>query len=126
MATLMLQGRPVARATSPFADLLGFDPFRGIAGGGFTRFAAYDVNRTETGYTVELPVAGFSPEQVDVTLEERVLSIVGKNEQRSFTRSLVIPDDVNVDGIEAKVENGLLTLTLPFHPKAQPKKIAVN
>jgi HSP20 family protein len=124
MASLMLQ-RPDALSTSPFADLLGFDPFRGLSGG-FTRFAAYDVSRDERGYTIELPVAGFAPEQIDVTLEDHVLSVVGKTEHRSFTRTLSMPDDIDVEGIEAKVEHGLLTLTLPFHPKAQPKKIAVK
>lgn len=85
-----------------------------------------DVQRTETGWTVELPVPGFRPEQIDITVEDRVLNIAGAAERRTFQRAIVLPKDVDPDAIEAKVEHGLLVLTLARHPKAQPRKIAVR
>ena len=108
-----------------FSDVLGFDPFRGMfptltAGFGF------EINRVEGGYKVEFPVPGFTPDQVEVTLEERVLSITGKGEKRTFTRTLVIPDEIDAENIGAAVEHGMLTLELRIHPKAQPRKIAVS
>jgi HSP20 family protein len=101
----------------PFGELWGFDPFR---------FSGIDVARTETGYSIEMPVAGFKPEQIDVTLEDGVLSVIGKNEKRSFSRSISVPEDVDEERIEAHVQDGMLTLTLTLLPKAQPKKIAVK
>jgi HSP20 family molecular chaperone IbpA len=103
-------------------DFLGFDPFRAVTAGGF----GFEINKTENGYAVELPVAGFAPDNIDVTLEDRVLTISGKTERRSFTRSLLIPEEIDADSIGAKVEHGMLTITLNMHPKAQPRKIVVG
>jgi HSP20 family molecular chaperone IbpA len=102
-------------------DFLNFDPFRTLAAGSL----GFEFNKTETGYTVELPVAGYSPEAIDVTLEDRVLTISGKTERRNFTRALLIPEEIDADSIGAKVEHGMLTIALNVHPKAQPRKINV-
>ncbi|HLJ19412.1 MAG TPA: Hsp20/alpha crystallin family protein [Stellaceae bacterium] len=104
---------------------LGFDPFRNFFPG-LAPWHGLEITKTESGYTVEIPVAGFRPEQIDVTLDQNVLTISGKAEKRQFTRSLLLPDEINSESIGAKVEDGMLTLTLNFHPKAQPKKIAVE
>jgi HSP20 family molecular chaperone IbpA len=103
-------------------DFLGFDPFRSVATAGF----GFEINKTETGYAVELPVPGFGPDQIDVTLEDRVLTISGKTERRNFTRALLVPEEIDAETIAAKVEHGMLTIHLNTHPKAQPRKIAVN
>ena len=61
-----------------------------------------------------------------MTLEDSVLTVSGKSEKRQFTRSLLLPEQIDGENIEAKVEHGLLTLGLHAHPKAQPKKIAIQ
>jgi HSP20 family protein len=117
-------GRSVV--TRPFADMLTWDPFRNFSTAG-SAVAGIDVTRTEQGgYKVEMPVAGFKPEEIDVTLEDGVLTVTGKGERRQFTRSLVLPDEIDGDNVGAHVEHGLLTLSLNVHPKAQPKKIAIT
>lgn len=107
----------------PFADLWGFDPFRALTSPGYT---GAEISRTETGYTVELPVAGFKPDHIEVTLEDGLLSVKGKNEKRTFTRTFTVPEEVDAERIEAHVEDGMLTLTLSLLPKAQPKRITVK
>jgi HSP20 family protein len=109
----------------PFGELWGFDPFRNFVNT-MNGFSGVEVGRTDTGYIVEMPVAGFKPEQIDVTLEDAILTVNGKSDKRSFTRSLSVPEDVDEERIEARVEDGMLTLTLTLLPKAQPKKIAVK
>jgi HSP20 family protein len=106
----------------PFADLWGMDPFRTFSAPSY----GVEISRTETGYTVELPVAGFKPDQIEVTLEDGVLTVTGKNEKRAFTRAFAVPEEVDADRIEANVEHGMLTLALALQPKAQPKKIQVT
>jgi HSP20 family molecular chaperone IbpA len=106
-------------------DLLGWDPFRGLLGN-WGSSLGIDITRTETGYEIEMPVAGFTPEQIEVTIEDGVLTASGKNDKRSFRRSVVLPEEIDTDAIDAKVENGLLTLALKLHPKAQPKRIEVK
>lgn len=96
--------------------------FSGIAPLGFDT----EVQRTETGWTVEIPAPGFRPDQIDVTVEDRVLTVGGKTDRRTFQRSIVLPDDVDVEAIGAKVEHGMLTLTLNRHAKALPRKINVQ
>lgn len=108
---------------TPLRDLLGFDPFQNIrASYGFD----YDVTRTEGGYQVEVPVPGYNPSQVTLTFKDGVISVAGETERRSFTRSFTVPDDVNSDAIQARVQDGMLTISLQRHPEAQPKKIQVN
>ncbi len=107
----------------PLGDLWG-DPFRNLFS--MNQLSGMEVTRTETGYDIEIPVAGFRPDQIEATLEDGVLTVAGKNEKRSFTRSLVVPDDVDDEKIDAKVEDGMLMLTLTLHPKAQPKRITIN
>lgn len=106
-------------------DLLGWDPFRGLLGN-WAPGMGIEVARTESGYEIEIPVAGFTPEQIEVTVEDGVLTASGKSEKRSFRRSVLLPEEIDTDATEAKVENGLLTLTLKLHPKAQPKRIEVK
>jgi HSP20 family protein len=106
----------------PFTDLWNWDPLRLLGGGSL----GVDISRTETGYTVEIPVAGFRPEQIDVTLEDGLLTVKGKNDKRNFSRTFTIPEDVDEERIEANVEHGMLTLTLTLLPKAQPKRITVK
>jgi len=121
MADVAVRGNLGGR--SLFGDLLGFDPFRSVqtaSGYGF------EISRAENGYRIELPVPGFRPEQIDVTIEDRVLTIVGKSERRNFTRTVVIPEEIDAENIGANVEYGLLTLDLHVHPKAQPRKISVT
>lgn len=112
-------------AGSPFTDMLGFDPFRSF----YPTVAQYhglEITKNENGYTVEIPVAGYKPEQIDVTLDQNVLTVAGKSEKRQFTRSLLLPEEINPETIQANVQDGMLTLQLNFHPKAQPKKIQVT
>ena len=117
-------GRTVA--VRPFADLLGWDPFRNFATGA-NPLAGVDVTRTEQGgFKVEIAVACYKPDEIDVTLEDGVLTVTGKSERRQFTRSLLLPDEIDGENVGAHVEHGLLTLTLNAHPKAQPKKIAIT
>lgn len=135
LATNIRNGKPLAAvpARSALADWLGADPFdlfrnfyspqsldMGFAAGGI------DISRSESGYTVEIPVAGYKPDQIEVTIKDAVLSVSGKNDRRNFTRSLALPPDVDADNVEAHVENGLLSLALHHVPKAQPKRILIT
>ena len=104
-------------------DLLGFDPTtlnRSQDAYGF------DIERTDDGYRIEVPVAGFRPDDINVTVEDRVLTIEGRGERRRFARTVVLPDEIDAERIDAHVEHGLLTLVLPLYPKAQPRRIEVR
>ncbi len=124
MADLLV--RPNGQGRGLVSDLFGFDPVRAFLGSAQPYNDTGDVQKTDDGWTVELPVPGYKPDQIDVTVEDRVLTVTGKTERRSFQRSILLPEEVNADAIDAKVEHGLLTLGLHLHPKAQPRKIEVK
>ncbi len=111
-----------------FTDLLGFDPFRHVFPVLANAPNAFGLNviRTDDGYTVEVPVAGFRPDQIDVTVQEDTVVVSGKGDRRNFTRALVLPDEIDPDGISATVDHGLLTLRLGRRPETQPRRIPVG
>ena len=120
--------RPNGANRGLVSDLFGFDPLRAVFGNGSNSYGGFsgEVTKTEDGWNVELPVPGYKPDQIDVTVEDRVLTVTGKTERRSFQRSLLLPEEVDPETIGAKVEHGMLTLGLRLHPKAQPRKIEVK
>jgi HSP20 family molecular chaperone IbpA len=124
MADLMV--RPNGGSRGLVGDLFGLDPLRAFFGNAPQYGFSGEVQKTEDGWNVEIPVPGYKPDQIDVTVEDRVLTVTGKTERRSFQRSILLPEDVNDEAIDAKVEHGMLTLGLHLHPKAQPRKIDVK
>src|SRR5579871_2144680 len=79
MADLLSRDRPNDRGnlmTRPFGDFLG-DPFRTFFSP-LSSFSGIEIGRNENGYAIEIPVAGFKPGDIEVTLEENVLTVAGK------------------------------------------------
>lgn len=100
-----------------------------------------DIVETPQGISLMLEMPGVDPEDVDITLEKRVLTINGKVHaaqpeklqlayaeygEGDFERAFTLSEDFDPDKIEAAMANGVLTVTLPRAEAAQPKKIAVK
>ncbi|MBE2198345.1 MAG: Hsp20/alpha crystallin family protein [Anaerolinea sp.] len=101
-----------------------------------------DVAETEDAYTVAAPIPGINPDDIDITLEDDVLTIKGEtssetNEENTryhlrerrfgtFSRSLRFPVAVNSDAVAANYVNGVLTLTIPKAEEVKPKRIAIS
>lgn len=94
----------------------------------------------ETRYIVELAVAGFSKDEIDISVNEGVLSVKGEKKDqesnvqyihkgigtRSFTKTLTIADTIEVKGAEFK--DGILRIGLEnIVPESKkPRKIAIG
>lgn len=103
---------------------------------------AVDVFEKDNAIVVQAELPGFSPDQIDISIEGNVLHLKGeqKTEQApdndqyhlrerrftSFRRSFTLPVSVDTNKAEAVFENGVLTLTLPKDEAALPKKINVT
>jgi HSP20 family protein len=103
---------------------------------------ALDVEETEDGFTLHVELPGVSPDQVDVSLEENVLTIAGERRfydergtdgfrriERSFGRfhrAVRLPDRVDGDRVAATYRDGLLTVTVPKAEEAKPRRIQVQ
>ena len=101
---------------------------------------AIDVFQSGDEIVIKAPIAGVKPEDIDISINNDMLTIRGTrkmNEEISedeyfyqecywgaFSRSVILPMEVKTDKIEAAIENGVLTITLP---KAQiAKQISVK
>lgn len=100
-----------------------------------------DVVETDQGVSMMLEMPGVGPDGVEITLENRVLTVRGKVEQTQpenlqlayaeysegdFERAFSLLEDFDPDRIEAEMRNGVLTLTLPRSAESQPRRIAVK
>jgi HSP20 family protein len=103
---------------------------------------AMDVVENENNFTVRVDLPGLNEDDVQVEMEDNVLTIRGemgdtveKEGERyhyrerysgSFQRSLRLPNGIDADKIDASFENGVLNIVLPKLPQAQPKKIDIK
>jgi HSP20 family protein len=104
---------------------------------------AIDVIQRDEDLVVRAEIPGARPEDVDITVQNGVLTISGKLEEEreeerqgylvrerrsgTFRRSLQLPQDVDEDQISARFENGILEITIPGAAAGrEPKRIQVE
>jgi HSP20 family protein len=93
---------------------------------------------------VKMKAAGFTPEQIDISIEGKVLTITGKAESEkeeedkkrkyyykemhneSFSRSVSLPTSVKTEAVKAEFKNGILQVTMPKVEEVKPKKISIT
>lgn len=102
---------------------------------------AIDVYQTENEVVIQSAIAGVRPEEVDVSVENDVVTIRGirKNphaaEQKEylheecfwgpFSRQVFLPQEVDVKNVEAVMRDGVFTLRLPKMQREQTKKVKI-
>jgi HSP20 family molecular chaperone IbpA len=98
-----------------------------------------DIYETPEGLALLADMPGVSPEDVQVRLEENILTIQGKAKHAiaaepiyrefelvNFFRQFELSDQVDQSKITAKLNNGVLMLELPKAEKAKPRQIPVR
>ncbi len=76
----------------------------------------------EVTLTFEMP--GISKKDVDVKINENRLTVVGRNNRRYFKRELVFRNAIDPKSVSAKMENGVLALTIkPEQPEVHTIKV---
>ncbi|MFZ0218310.1 MAG: Hsp20/alpha crystallin family protein [Candidatus Dormiibacterota bacterium] len=128
----------------PFADIFAFDRrvgsvLDGSVWGGFPRV---DVRDGGDHLEVIAEVPGVSPENIEVTVDRGVLTIAAQGsastqtdrngyvwrERRStgLRRQFRLPEGASADGVEASLENGLLTVSVRKVAAPEPVKVAIK
>lgn len=103
---------------------------------------AMDVEEDENSIVIRAELPGIAKEEVNVTLEDGVLSITGEKrtdretKEKSyhlvertfgaFQRSISLPTGVDGDKADAQFENGVLTITVPKSEAAKPKRLQIK
>lgn len=105
------------------------------------RRPAYDVSENPDAFNVRVNLPGVKREGVDISIEDEMLSIIGTRTSatpegwRPLRRELPVGDyrlnlrlnvPVNDEKIKARVEDGILDLTLPKADEVKPRKIKVS
>jgi HSP20 family protein len=115
----------------------------GGTGGGVRRWVpAMDLVETDDHFVLRADLPGLTHDDVDVSLEENVLTVSGErkgeHEERregfyrveratgTFSRSLTLPDGVDGDAIAARFENGVLEVRIPKPEQRKPHKVQIH
>lgn len=103
---------------------------------------ALDISEDDSSVIVRASLPGFTKDQIQVEVHDGVLTIKAEKEEQSeerteryyrkerrvgsVSRRVALPSIVEEGEASADLKNGELTLRLPKHAKAQPRKININ
>jgi HSP20 family protein len=119
------------------------DELMRTAGNGGNRMTGFtplvDVHETEEEYLVKIDLPGVKPDDVNVEVNENVLSVSGSRVAEetgkaqlverpygSFVRTLTLPQGVDSESIEAGYQDGVLELRIPKPAEQKPKRITIG
>jgi HSP20 family protein len=103
---------------------------------------AVDIIEEKTRFVLRADVPGVNPEDIDVSMDNGVLSVSGERHaiagddepgvQRieratgRFYRRFTLPDTADADAITARCQNGILEVAIPKAPEIQARRITVE
>jgi HSP20 family protein len=122
-------------------ELLSWDPFFGARQ--VSAFVpAFEVKETTEAFILKADIPGVAESDLDIAVHSNVLTVSGtrhaedrkegdsfalyERQYGSFSRSFSLPDTADGDRVEAKLDAGVLTLTIWKKAEAKPRKIAVQ
>src|SRR3954468_260112 len=100
-----------------------------------------DAYRIDDTFHIDIDLPGVDPAGIDITVDRKVLTVraqrqrvEGENVQYfvaerpvgSVSRPVFLSDTLDTDRLDARYENGVLTLSIPVAEKAAPRKIEVS
>lgn len=101
-----------------------------------------DIRETEDAFLVTAELAGLSKDDINITLEDSVLTLSGErrfekeaekdNYHRieraygSFSRSFTLGSGVMAEKVKAAFKDGVLTVTVPKREESKPRKIDIH
>jgi HSP20 family protein len=103
---------------------------------------AVDIIEEQDRYVVKADIPGVDPKDIEITIDNGVLTVKGERHSEkssdkdgykryertsgTFQRQFTLPDSVDVDGIKASGNHGVLEVVLPKEERQKPKKVTVS
>ncbi|OGN27543.1 MAG: hypothetical protein A3A33_04970 [Candidatus Yanofskybacteria bacterium RIFCSPLOWO2_01_FULL_49_25] len=100
-----------------------------------------DVYQTEDEIVIKSTIAGVTPDDMDIGITPEMITIKGTRKPDElvapedyyyqelywgpFSRSIIVPEDIDVEKASASMKNGILTLRLPKLAKSRIKKVKI-
>jgi HSP20 family protein len=142
-----MKDQPLTRLRNEFEDLI--DRFFHRRAGalerrmGFENFGELELEDRPDEVVVRAEVPGFEPEELEVNVSGQLLTVKAEKQEpkrgkkarrdggaewsyRSFFSSIVLPQEIDADRIEARYRNGMLELRAPKTEAAKSKRISVQ
>ncbi len=101
-----------------------------------------DVYQTDKDIVIQTAVAGIKPEDIDISIEDDVITIKGERREiveesekdyffqecfwGSFSRQIILPEEVDVSKMEASFQDNVLTVRMPKLSRKTTRKIKVK
>lgn len=101
-----------------------------------------DVFQDDTNIVIQSTIAGVSPDDLDVSITNDMVTIRGERRRSydvdeenffyqecywgTFSRSIILPIEIDADRAEAKIKNGILTIRIPKANAAMTRKLKVK
>lgn len=101
-----------------------------------------DMYQTKDNVIIKSTIAGVRPDDIDITVANDMVTIQGKRSREEkisddnyfyqecywggFSRSVIVPVDIDSETIEADLKDGILTVVIPKAAKAKTKKVKVK
>ena len=101
-----------------------------------------DMYQTKDNVIIKSTIAGVRPEDIDITVANDMVTVKGSRRKEenivaddyfyqecywgNFSRSVIIPVDIDSENIEADLKDGILTIIIPKAAKAKTKKVKVK
>ena len=104
-------------------------------------YPSVDVKQEDGRYVLEADIPGLTEKDIDVKVEDNLLTISSKQQEKktdhknyliherrgyTFSRSFVLPGDVDRGKIDASFSNGVLQLSLAKTPETKPRQIEIK
>jgi HSP20 family protein len=102
--------------------------------------ARLDAYREGDSFVIDIDLPGVDPAGIDITVDRKVLSVraerkraeregvryvVAERPMGPVSRQVFLSDSLDTDRLDARYENGVLTLSIPVTEKAKPRKFEV-
>lgn len=128
---------------SPYFNRLGAARSGAVEGGETPAWTPVaNISETDTDYLIKAELPEVSKEDVKVTVDENVITISGERLRRAehkdekvhrvesfyghFSRSFRLPEDADVNAIQAESRNGVLKIRVPKTPAPKPRTVEVQ
>jgi HSP20 family protein len=109
-----------------------------LLNGAFTPLA--DVEETSDAYSIEIELPGVKRDNIDIEIAGRRVTVHGERKEKErvgilrrrertvgrFHYEVTVPGDVDADAVEAKLDDGVLTLRLPKPASEQARRIEIR
>lgn len=102
----------------------------------------FDLHETEEAYLIEADLPGLKQDDIAITVEQGVITVKGerkyleKQKEKGFRRierghgrfqrAFRLPQNVDAEKVEARMTDGVLTLTVPKPAEAKPRQVVVQ